>query len=108
MLGAILAAGLVIAGLNALGADDGGSSEPEPPSDVEVRLQCEQWVDERLKSPSTAEHSGQTVTSRGEDSWEVHGVVDSQNGFGAMVRTPWSCVIRLEDDVWRGSASLYE
>jgi hypothetical protein len=58
------------------------------------------FVTDRLKAPSTAEFpygSGYSVSFVGECSFVVTGYVDSQNGFGAMIRTPW--VVKLTRDL---------
>lgn len=45
-----------------------------------------------LKSPSTADYHRPTVTQDTKDSniFNVESYLDSQNGFGAMIRTYWS------------------
>jgi hypothetical protein len=63
---------------------------------------CERAVESQLKSPSTADFSGatgSTITSSG-DTYKVSGTVDSENGFGAMVRSGFSCELREVEDNW--------
>ena len=60
---------------------------------------CKRIVKSNLKSPGTAkfrnvnEDDGEVlITNFTEpDQWDVNSTVDSQNGFGATVRTRWSC-----------------
>ena len=67
-------------------------------------VQCQDYVKEYLKAPSTAKFSGITET---EVHWRkgnghrygVIGWVDSQNSFGAMLRTKYIC---KATDEWNG------
>lgn len=61
----------------------------------------QQCVKELLKSPSTAEFpsgSEQFVTRIDEDTYLINSYVDSQNGFGAMLRTNYVCQITLNNN----------
>lgn len=74
---------------------------------VSVRkdLSSEAWVmaqlflEDHLKSPSTASYGWQTsddcVTNLGDGVYQVKGWVDSQNSFGATVRTEF--VVKVKD-----------
>lgn len=56
-------------------------------------------VKKRLKAPSTAEWVG--VPNAGElqpNRWVVFGEVDSQNSFGAIIRSPFYVAYELSDD----------
>lgn len=78
-------------------------SGPPAPSDhadleamtaIRVKSQCEDYVKKYLKSPSTAEFSGladTTVYDKGNKKYTVIGWVDSQNSFGAKLRTKYAC-----------------
>jgi hypothetical protein len=55
---------------------------------------CHDYVELRLKAPATAEFSGEfAVDADDGQGWEVHGVVDSENGFGAKVRNVYTCQV---------------
>lgn len=60
---------------------------------------CQELVSERLKSPATAQFPEPQVQERGAagDAFLVTGEVDSQNGFGAMVRSSYSCELYTPD-----------
>lgn len=58
-----------------------------------VEKMCRDAVLDQLKSPASAEFGGLTVTSTGASAWQVRGEVDSQNGFGAQVRTSFACLL---------------
>lgn len=88
------------------GSDD--DDKPSPPTGYEAEMQCERWVKEKLKAPATAKFSNGNYTSNGGSSWTVTGSVDAENSFGALVRSDWTCDIRLDGDTWRGKALLTE
>lgn len=77
------------------------SNEDDGPSQTDLeygaRDVCETFVERRLKSPSTADFSDTTTAASGESEWTVSGAVDSQNGFGAMIRNNYTCVVRPKD-----------
>ena len=67
---------------------------------------AKQFVTQRLKAPSTADFGGflsgnyqsadDCVTKTGPNTYLAAGWVDSQNSFGAMIRTTF--VVKLRDD----------
>jgi hypothetical protein len=75
------------AGCVAMFASIGSDSDPGP----YVTVACRDWARGRLKSPSTANFSQETAQGLGDGRWRVTGVVDSQNSFGAVVRSAWTC-----------------
>lgn len=79
-----------------VGALIGGSGDDDGSSDAGLaKYACEQQVKENLKSPSTADFTGTDATGSGP--FTVTGEVDSQNGFGAMVRSSFECSVRVAD-----------
>jgi hypothetical protein len=60
---------------------------------------CQQAVLDRLKSPATASFSNVT-TELVSEVYYVKGSVDSENGFGATMRSDWSC------DIFAGGSGL--
>lgn len=75
-------------------------------------VMCEDFVRERLRAPSTAEfgpsHEAR-VQPTADDRWFVRSHVDAQNGFGAMIRSEWSCDARyVGEDEWRLSAEILD
>jgi len=71
---------------------------------IEAWTMAERFVTERLKSPSTANFGGllsgnyqnpeECVTSLGQGEYRVKGWVDSQNAFGATVRTQFVLMVK--------------
>lgn len=72
--------------------DSGGMAE----------IMCEDFVTDRLKAPSTADFPGaDSVETIKLDTYKVTASVDSENGFGAKIRTDYVCtVIDVGDDKW--------
>jgi hypothetical protein len=90
---------IVIFTLLAIGSSD-IKVEPDP---ITAYVFAESFIKERLKSPSTAMFPSvmekqNHVTDLGNDEYKINSWVDSQNGFGAMLRTKWSCTIKFIDD----------
>ncbi len=76
----------------------GEATPEEKQKDIELSAYtvAEEYVKFNLKSPSTAKfptYSHATISSLGNNSWRISSVVDSQNGFGAMLRSNWSVVV---------------
>lgn len=84
----------------------GGSRGAKPtsgPTKIDAALICEQFVENQLKAPSTAKfqnsYDAKVSVSNGE--YTVTSYVDSQNGFGAMIRTTYVCTVTyLGSDKW--------
>lgn len=84
-----------------LGGDD------EPGGSPEVRRAgaesaCREYVSARLKAPASADFSGGVSRAVSDFEFVVSGEVDSQNGFGAMLRSRYTCSVRLDvfDSTW--------
>lgn len=86
--------GLPIYGIHSLFS--GGDEEPKVKVYTEQKalFQSEYFVKQRLKSPSTADfcylHES-NVQKLNDSTFRVVSCVDSQNGFGAIVRSVYSC-----------------
>jgi hypothetical protein len=80
------------------------------PLDEAAAVMCEDFVKQRLKSPGTAEFPGVTDADYAKTNvlsdtkpwkYKVTGVVDSQNGLGATVRSDYVCAVSTKDnDTW--------
>jgi hypothetical protein len=57
---------------------------------------CEEAITNRLKAPATAEFSNFTKEELDGRLTAVRGTVDSENGFGAMIRSSFKCHV-LDD-----------
>lgn len=65
---------------------------------------CELIVENRLKSPKTAEfekYRDQEIGKfEGEETYQVLSYVDAQNSFGALIRTHYECVVSYKGGEW--------
>jgi hypothetical protein len=89
----------------AFGSDDdnGSSSSSTDTNKFLAYSYAEDFVKQKLKSPSTAEFPGtfekdKHITELGNSQYQITSWVDSQNGFGAMLRSKFSCKIIFEGD----------
>lgn len=74
------------------------SSGDDEPSDGMARVMCEGFVEDRLKSPSSADFQRPTTTEIGANTWRVVGSVDAENSFGATLRVDYECTVRGNSD----------
>lgn len=87
-------------------AGDGEHAAPSEESQVTgtyAKLACERFVKDRLKAPATADFTGATATQIPDTkAFRVLGAVDSENGFGAKIRTGYTCQTYYSnnDDLW--------
>ena len=86
----------------AFGSSSDSSSDTETNKMLAYNY-AENFVKQRLKSPSTAEfprlfEKAEHIIELGNDEYLIQSWVDSQNGFGAMIRSNFSCKIIFEGD----------
>lgn len=75
---------------------------PDPTQILEAATaRCQQFVEDGLKAPATAKF-GATPVAQWVDKETVAvlvtSYVDAQNGFGALIRNDYSCIIRREGE----------
>jgi hypothetical protein len=85
-----------------LASDNSSTSTSVLPeyTDLDARTDCEGFVKKNLKAPSTAEFAPRRdlqISGSGVGPWTVAGYVDSQNSFGAMIRSRFRCTIQYEN-----------
>lgn len=80
---------------------------PKPPTELDARIACQDLVSKRLKSPSTAKFGGEDE-SLVSGTWTATGTVDSQNGFGAMIRGSYTCTMTFNPakDSFSGTVNI--
>ncbi len=68
---------------------------------------CQDFIEKRLAAPATAKWPSSseiniaTLTGTGRESYRVRGYVDSQNSFGALLRTNYVCDVSfMGKDNW--------
>lgn len=66
---------------------------------------CAEFVERRLKSPASADFpnyfSAPSMVSGDAPTYTVRSYVDSENGFGANIRTRFTCTVTDIGDEWR-------
>lgn len=95
---------IVFVVLTAIAINSSPDSEPMTPEEEAmshgtIASVCAQsHVKTLLKSPSTADFPWSSdTTAWGDDQYLVQSYVDSQNGFGAMIRTNYVCTVTVND-----------
>lgn len=100
---------VVAAGILLWTCISGRSSSP-PVKDLESdakRVCQDKFIPARLKAPATAKFSHVMVTNEG-SSYSVIGSVDSENSFGALVRSSFICMVHDGGSQWiLDSASVF-
>jgi hypothetical protein len=82
--------------------DDNGSNDSSSKANKFLAYNyAEDFVKQRLKSPSTAKFPGTSekdkhITELGNNQYQINSWVDSQNSFGAIIRSKFSCKIIFE------------
>lgn len=60
---------------------------------LDVQVACEQAIKRQLVSPGSMKRVVDSVPALKGGTWTYVTVVDSQNGFGALVRSKWGCQV---------------
>lgn len=71
-------------------------AKPKTADPIEVYVMSQEFVEQRLKSPSTAKfptHSKEMVGYLGDNRYQVISYVDSQNSYGAVLRARYVCIL---------------
>lgn len=99
-LAAIFAIGALFGALTSDG--DGGGPSAEMAS-----YHCRDMVREKLKDPSSAEFSDETIT--GTDPYEIEGTVRGNNSFGGATVNTYSCTVTYDprDDGYMVKMRIY-
>ncbi len=84
----------------------GGNSNTQTstytPDEIDLHIQAQQFILQGLKAPSTAKFPAlpSSTSTDGKGLYKVISYVDSQNSFGAMIRSDWSVTMRLTNEHW--------
>ena len=73
----------------------------EEGSKAQASIMAEKFVAESLKSPGSAKFqppADQNIKYLGEGRYSIRAWVDSQNSFGALVRTHYGCIVKYDGD----------
>lgn len=106
MIGGIVVAAVVAAGVaSELMTDDRAVEEARARKVLRegrsaAAVACREFVGRALTSPATAQFSGRESVS-GSGPWTVRSTVDSENGFGALVRSRFVCRVSRSGEQWQ-------
>lgn len=106
--GVLLVLALILGSIMSSCVANAGKVDPASLGDGgHAKVACRGMVQDKLKAPSTADFSNESVARSGAG-WNVAGTVDSQNSFGAKVRSSYSCSITYSqsDHQWTGPVSV--
>ena len=88
-----------------------GWAELNSMAEIEATTFAKEFVKQALKSPTTAQFQNaldfrvsQLRDKKGnriQNAWEVSGYVDSQNSYGAMMRTNWNVKLKNIGGSWQ-------
>jgi hypothetical protein len=97
----LITVGSVIYGCSTSDSDSGTTDTGSDQSGM-AEVMCEDFVNDQLEAPSTADFPGaSSVENIKLDTYRVTASVDSENGFGAKIRTGYVCtVIDVGNDKW--------
>ncbi|MEU7904086.1 hypothetical protein [Actinoplanes sp. NPDC049118] len=99
----VITAGLAIFGIVAATDDDSQSSPQDQAAGAKAAC-VEEFIPARLKSPATARFSGVAIasvdTSAVGETYTVTGSVDAENGFGALIRSRFTCIVHPDGGRW--------
>ncbi|MEW6115610.1 MAG: hypothetical protein AB1553_01760 [Nitrospirota bacterium] len=94
--------------LSLLGAYLKGTSYYNPPAQPQYKpskfdafVMCQQFVEKKLKAPSTADFASSTestLTAIDRNTFMIISYVDAQNSFGAKLRNHYACKVQHVDD----------
>ena len=91
-LGLIVAFVLIVGGCTALSSGNTPSSSNDS---YEAKAACEDRISSQLKAPANAEFDSSVTGGGGQ--YTVTGTVDSENSFGAMLRSNYECSVRVDE-----------
>lgn len=77
-----------------------GDNQPNSPTKLSALVMSQELVKQKLKAPSTAEFGATTddVQQLNDSTFIVNGFVDSENTFGAKLRSNYSATIIFKND----------
>lgn len=69
---------------------------------IDLHIQAQQFVLQGLKAPATAKFPAlpYEAIDLGNDRYKIMSFVDSQNSFGALIRSDWTVVMKTSNNSW--------
>lgn len=104
---ALIGTGIAISAVFLIFQCDGSPSRGYRFDEFTAQVACESAVKNMLKAPATASFSSWKRKQNNDGTFSVSGEVDSQNGFGAVLRSRFSCTVRDKGDGTTGTVVDY-
>lgn len=86
----------------------GGGPGDNKPDEFDAQINMEHYIEERLTSPSSAEFTFTSNLQLDDKTFKMEGYVDSQNGFGAMIRSQFSGTLEYTSNYSKYSVRGFE
>lgn len=74
------------------------NANPDVADQGHALVACQDFVQSKLKAPSTAKFQAASTVKVSAGVWAVTGTVDAQNGFGALIRNSYKCTVTVTKD----------
>lgn len=77
--------------------------KPAPDTKIDAFVSSQVYVQQNLKAPSTAKFASvaeSSIQKINDSQYQVTSFVDSQNDFGAMIRTKYTVIMERIEDKW--------
>ena len=68
------------------------------PTEIDAELEAQYYIQSLLKSPGTTDFRIAKTYDYGDGEFSVESYVESENGFGGIVRTNYSCTVKFTPD----------
>jgi hypothetical protein len=75
-----------------------GPSGPDPKDPMSLLSKCREEVKTKMRAPATTQFPGGETVDATQSQSTIVGVFDSQNGFGALTRGGYRCLLAHNDD----------
>jgi hypothetical protein len=83
-------------------------ARPTGPNTAGQIAACRELVKQNLKAPATAQFSDEAVAKQPTGGlYEIHGLVDAQNSFGALLRQRYTCTVTVDGKALSASLSAW-
>lgn len=70
---------------------------PDPKDPLSAIPACREQVKARMRAPATTQFPGGEMVGSNSNQPQIDGVYDSQNGFGALMRGTYTCLLSHDD-----------
>jgi hypothetical protein len=91
--------------LYAILSPDSKGSGSKIPDETEAYITAQDYVKQELKAPATAKFSGYSCKEEMDSTYFLNVLVDSENSFGALLRSSWTVKMKWLGGEWEQPTS---